>query len=68
VEVLESHETSAGTFRWQMRECGHFLRLAYVAGATYPVVGDYVVRAAATMLEFESIQPEGLLEVLGHHY
>ena len=23
VEVLESHETSAGTFQWQMRECGH---------------------------------------------
>jgi hypothetical protein len=23
VEVLEYHETSAGTFQWQMRECGH---------------------------------------------
>jgi hypothetical protein len=23
VEVLESRETSAGTFQWQMRECGH---------------------------------------------
>jgi hypothetical protein len=23
LEVLENHETSAGTFRWQMRECGH---------------------------------------------
>ncbi len=23
VEILESHETSAGTFQWQMRECGH---------------------------------------------
>ena len=23
VEALESHETSAGTFQWQMRECGH---------------------------------------------
>src|SRR5688572_6456729 len=23
VEVLESHETPAGTFQWQMRECGH---------------------------------------------
>ena len=23
VKVLESHETSAGTFQWQMRECGH---------------------------------------------
>jgi hypothetical protein len=23
VEVLKSHETSAGTFQWQMRECGH---------------------------------------------
>jgi hypothetical protein len=23
VEVLESQETSAGTFQWQMRECGH---------------------------------------------
>jgi hypothetical protein len=22
-EVLKSHETSAGTFQWQMRECGH---------------------------------------------
>src|SRR5215207_2032745 len=23
VEVLKSHETPAGTFQWQMRECGH---------------------------------------------
>ena len=23
VEVLEYHETFAGTFQWQMRECGH---------------------------------------------
>ena len=23
VEVLENHETPAGTFQWQMRECGH---------------------------------------------
>jgi hypothetical protein len=23
VEVLEYHETSAGTFQWQMRACGH---------------------------------------------
>jgi hypothetical protein len=23
LEVLESHETSAGTFQWQMRQCGH---------------------------------------------
>jgi hypothetical protein len=23
LEVLENHETSAGTFQWQMRECGH---------------------------------------------
>jgi hypothetical protein len=23
VEVLESHETPAGTFQWQMRQCGH---------------------------------------------
>jgi hypothetical protein len=23
IEVLESHETPAGTFQWQMRECGH---------------------------------------------
>ena len=23
VEVLESHETPAGTFQWQMHECGH---------------------------------------------
>jgi hypothetical protein len=23
VEVLESRETSAGTYQWQMRECGH---------------------------------------------
>ncbi len=22
-EILESRETSAGTFQWQMRECGH---------------------------------------------
>ena len=23
VEVLEGHETAAGTYQWQMRECGH---------------------------------------------
>jgi hypothetical protein len=23
LEVLESHHTPAGTFQWQMRECGH---------------------------------------------
>lgn len=23
VEVLQRHETPAGTFQWQMRECGH---------------------------------------------
>ena len=23
VEIPENHETSAGTFQWQMRECGH---------------------------------------------
>jgi hypothetical protein len=23
VEVVESHETPAGTFQWQMRQCGH---------------------------------------------
>ena len=23
LEVLENHETPAGTFQWQMRECGH---------------------------------------------
>ncbi len=23
VEVVESHETPAGAFQWQMRECGH---------------------------------------------
>jgi hypothetical protein len=23
VEILESHETPAGTFQWQMRQCGH---------------------------------------------
>jgi hypothetical protein len=23
VEVLESHDTPAGTFQWQMRQCGH---------------------------------------------
>src|SRR5215207_4289080 len=23
VEVLKTHETPAGTFQWQMRECGH---------------------------------------------
>ncbi len=23
VEVLKSHETPAGTFQWQMRQCGH---------------------------------------------
>src|SRR5215218_9490240 len=23
IEVLEGHETPAGTFQWQMRECGH---------------------------------------------
>jgi hypothetical protein len=23
LEVLKSHETPAGTFQWQMRECGH---------------------------------------------
>jgi hypothetical protein len=23
LEVLESHEKPAGTFQWQMRECGH---------------------------------------------
>ncbi len=23
IEILESHDTPAGTFQWQMRECGH---------------------------------------------
>jgi hypothetical protein len=23
LEILKSHETPAGTFQWQMRECGH---------------------------------------------